>query len=433
MKLQKKFYVVMALLLTFGLVLNSTLAYAASLGDLEKEKKEISNQKSSLNQDINATSNELNKVKEEQNALKLEMQKIDAAMQDIIEKTKSLEKQISKKNEEISELKKEIKVLQKRIEKRDELLKDRARSVQATGGVVSYLEVLLGAKDFSDFINRVSAVTTILKADKSIIEEHKKDRENLEISREKLETDREKLENLKKQNEQQQAALNKKRQEKDNVLAELKDKEAEIQEEYMSLKEEQEVLAAQERSIQRLIEKEKQRIAEEKRKAEEEARKKQQNQGSSGGSGSSGPSQSTSKNGIFIRPINSGIVTSEWAPRWGSFHYGIDIANSIGTPIYAAASGEVSYVGPRGTYGNVVFITHMVNGQIYTTIYAHLSGWNVSAGQYVEQGQRIGSLGNTGRSTGPHLHFEIHEGKYRYGASVNPRKYVNFPPKGTWF
>lgn len=116
--------------------------------------------------------------------------------------------------------------------------------------------------------------------------------------------------------------------------------------------------------------------------------------------------------GYYIRPVY-GIVTSPYGSRKGGFHYGVDIGNKRGTPIVAAASGVVIKIvnGCRegnsscgGRYGNYITIQHS-NGT--KTIYAHLNTVGVSYGQNVSQGETIGTLGNTGRSTGPHLHFEI--------------------------
>lgn len=116
--------------------------------------------------------------------------------------------------------------------------------------------------------------------------------------------------------------------------------------------------------------------------------------------------------GYYLRPAQ-GIVTSKYGPRTGGFHYGVDIGNKRGTPIIAAASGKVvktlSYCvegksSCGGRYGNYVEILHS-NGT--KTMYAHLSKVSVSVGQSVSQGQQIGTMGSTGRSTGSHLHFEI--------------------------
>ena len=93
------------------------------------------------------------------------------------------------------------------------------------------------------------------------------------------------------------------------------------------------------------------------------------------------------------------------------------MAVSTGTPVYAAASGTVTFAGYKGSYGYLVIIDH---GNGYQTYYAHCSALYVSAGQSVAQGQNISAVGSTGNSTGPHLHFEI-----RYnGSTLNPQSYI---------
>lgn len=122
--------------------------------------------------------------------------------------------------------------------------------------------------------------------------------------------------------------------------------------------------------------------------------------------------------GKFINPT-VGRFTSPFGPRWGRFHYGIDVANSVGTDIKAADGGVVTRAGRAGSYGNLIIIDHQ-NGT--STRYAHLSRIDVKVGQTVEQGQSIAKMGNTGRSTGPHLHFEVRVG----GKAVNPLNYVKY-------
>jgi murein DD-endopeptidase MepM/ murein hydrolase activator NlpD len=108
-----------------------------------------------------------------------------------------------------------------------------------------------------------------------------------------------------------------------------------------------------------------------------------------------------------------GELTSTFGHRWGRNHDGIDLANDIGTPVRAARSGRVSYSGWSSGYGRVVMIEH---DQGYTTVYGHLSESFVAEGQYVKVGQSIAAMGNTGYSTGPHLHFEVRKN----GTPINP-------------
>ncbi|KDR96347.1 Murein DD-endopeptidase MepM and murein hydrolase activator NlpD, contain LysM domain [Peptoclostridium litorale DSM 5388] len=122
--------------------------------------------------------------------------------------------------------------------------------------------------------------------------------------------------------------------------------------------------------------------------------------------------------GSFINPTR-GRLSSPFGRRWGKMHEGIDVANSIGTPIYAADGGKVTYSGWKNGYGKVIIINHE-NG--YQTYYAHCSQLDVSNGSRVYRGQKIAAVGNTGRSTGPHLHFEVRKN----GTPQNPKKYVSY-------
>ena len=116
---------------------------------------------------------------------------------------------------------------------------------------------------------------------------------------------------------------------------------------------------------------------------------------------------------LFVIPT-TGVLTSGYGYRWGVMHYGIDIANQMGTPIYAAADGVVVEAGPASGFGMWVRIKH-ADGT--TTIYGHIDRALVSAGQRVKAGQQIATMGNRGHSTGPHLHFEVWNAS---GAKINP-------------
>ncbi|QDI91853.1 M23 family metallopeptidase [Salicibibacter halophilus] len=105
-------------------------------------------------------------------------------------------------------------------------------------------------------------------------------------------------------------------------------------------------------------------------------------------------------------------------------HNGIDIGGS-GVPVNSSESGEVSYVGYMSGYGNTVMVTHQIDGQTITTLYAHLASSNVSVGDSVSRSEQIGIMGNTGNTTGPHLHFEVHEGGWE-GSGVNTVDPMNY-------
>lgn len=117
--------------------------------------------------------------------------------------------------------------------------------------------------------------------------------------------------------------------------------------------------------------------------------------------------------GSFLWPVK-GEITSYFGPRWGSFHPGVDIAAREGTPVKATDGGTVVFVGWYGNYGQAILIDHG-NGKLIT-LYGHLSDYNVSEGDTVQKGDVIGYVGNTGYSTGAHLHFEVRV----KGSAVDP-------------
>jgi murein DD-endopeptidase MepM/ murein hydrolase activator NlpD len=125
--------------------------------------------------------------------------------------------------------------------------------------------------------------------------------------------------------------------------------------------------------------------------------------------------------GGYRWPLDAGIISSEYGERWGKMHKGLDLAADAGEPVYAVAPGEVIYAG-NGLhgYGNVVILRH---DRRYSSLYAHNSELKVKQGDQIEQGALVALLGNTGHSTGPHVHFEIRDGD----SAINPHTML---PKG---
>ena len=131
---------------------------------------------------------------------------------------------------------------------------------------------------------------------------------------------------------------------------------------------------------------------------------------------SSAPVVVSSGSGVLGWPV-SGPVTSGFGLRWGRMHEGIDIAVAEGTPVRAAGAGTVIYAGWMGGYGNLVVVDH---GNGLSTAYAHNSSLGVGVGQSVTAGQVVSYSGNTGNSTGPHVHFEVRVN----GSAVDPLGYL---------
>lgn len=120
----------------------------------------------------------------------------------------------------------------------------------------------------------------------------------------------------------------------------------------------------------------------------------------------------------WVMPIEGATFTSGYGMRWGRMHWGNDFGTPVGTPLRAMSRGTVTFVGHHGNMGNLVRITYWDGTETY---YAHMSRFSASSGDSVMPGDVVGYTGNSGRSTGPHLHLEIHPGG---GGPVNPAPWL---------
>jgi peptidoglycan hydrolase CwlO-like protein len=393
---------------------------ASKLSDLNSQKNKLSQEKSQVDSELNSADNKLKEIQNEQEAVQQEKKRIDYAIGETNNKMIRKSQEIEGKKGEIEQLKTEIQQITDRINKRNDMLKERVRSFQENGRV-GYLDVLVGAQSFGDFIDRMGAVATFVEADQDILRKHQEDKKLLEEKQNQLENDLASLENMLNELEVLKTQLSGELAKQNEVMAELEQQEDKAHAEVLAKEEEAQILAAQQAAIQQAIKMEQQRIA-----AEEEARRQQAAaNGGNSGTGGTGGAQPPVSSGSWTKPA-VGIFTSGLGQRWGTFHAGIDIANSVSVPIVAAADGVVirSYSSP--SYGECIFVSHFMNGQVYTTVYAHMSSRSVGSGAVVSKGQTIGYMGNTGDSTGQHLHFELHVGEWNASKSnaVNPLKYI---------
>ncbi|WP_245622902.1 murein hydrolase activator EnvC family protein [Lysinibacillus contaminans] len=419
-----KFFVAVAALFLF---IQTPSAYATNISDLKDEKKQVETKKNELNSSINAKSNAISSIEEKQQNLVDQIQTLNAEIDKTNSNIKAVLAEIDVANNEIEALKGSIEELMRKIEERDELLQERARAIQA-GGSVSYLDVLLGSNSFVDFIDRFSAVNALLEADRQIMRDQKEDKQKLEEQKQVLEDKRQNLEGKKTELQNLKSSLDGQKSEKNKLVDELEKEQEKLKSEKVLLEKEYSEALEISEELQKKIISEQNRLAEIARQ-EEARRKAAAAAGNANGGSSSSNVNAPESNGTWIKPTN-GRLTSPYGWRnlgaGPEFHYGVDLANKTGTPIWAAADGVVSYAAPLSSYGNVVILTHSINGQIYTTVYAHLSAFNVSTGSVVTQGDQIAAMGSTGRSTGPHLHFELHNGTWQGQAvgSVNPLLYI---------
>lgn len=317
-----------------------------------------------------------------------EKERLEKEAGDLQGRIEALDKTIAetKANLVVEEQKLEV-ATQKANEKYD-IFQERFR-IMCEHGDVSYIEMLLSAESFSDFIDKAEIMKEISRYDKQIFDEMDKARQQIEKSRDEIAKLKETQENYAKDLEGQKAALVKKQQEQESYIKALEKDTATYQ---RIIDEADAAMASLRASV----------------------------------SGSLSTSSGGKKyvGGEFTWPTPScHYITSHFSPRrknpvTGVYkrHTGTDIGASYGAAIVAANSGTVTLAGWNSGYGNCVIIDH---GGGKATLYAHMSAYNVSQGQTVSKGQRIGSVGSTGNSTGPHLHFEV----LINGAAVDPMQY----------
>ncbi len=272
-----------------------------------------------------------------------------------------------------------------------EAFAERASRMYKQGATMS-LEVLLDSGDAVDAFARSSYLRQVTQADRASIERLDASQVAVAAERERFDAERERLVEMQQEQEELLAEVQAIRDSRAMAAAEAR-------EQVRLLEEEQDDLEADQAELEALIE-----------RRQEEARAAQEAAATTGAASSSG----------FAWPMCA-PVTSEYGPRWGRMHRGIDQGASTGTPVGASKAGTVIFVDWQGGYGRLVLIDHH-DGVV--TAYAHLSSFAVSSGSSVSQGQTIGAVGSTGNSTGPHLHFETRVN----GRAVNPRQYLPGSP-----
>lgn len=413
-----------ALFLASSLLIEST-GTAATLDELKQEQQQNESQKGRLHTEIKNKETKVNDIEAAQTKVYDQIKKLDDEILSMNKKMETIVANINETNKEITSLTNSIQILSEKIAERDELLRERARAIQSSGSV-SYLDVLLGANSFVDFIDRFSAVNTLIDADKEIMHEQQEDQKALEEDKKSLESKRKELEDDKASLEKLKASLASQKTQKNALLDELEAKQEQLRSEKVKLEEEYSEALQLSKELQQSIQAEQNRIAELVKK--QAANSAASGSGSSSASSGGGGALPQVSGGSWTKPTTGRLTSGYgWRDFGGSeYHYGIDIANASGTPVVAAADGIVSYAAPLSTYGNAVIVTHSVGGQIYTSLYAHLSSYNVSVGTKVSKGMQIAKIGTTGRSTGPHLHFEIHAGTWvnQKTGNLNPLKFI---------
>lgn len=443
-------------LLTAGPAAGS--ADAASSSGLQNRLDDVKQKQLDNATKMDASKAKLSQVNQKQDKLLAAIVQSDKQIKSMQDKIRQKSQEVALNKAAAAQLQKEVNVLKKRIARRGRLLGGRIKTIYINGGAVNYLDVLMGSSSFGNFLDRLLAVKTIADHDHELISAQKKD-QTAQTDKQKtiqiqLSQTRRDLAGLSRLNQN----LNDEKAGQKQLLTKLNRQESDLNAAVMSSKEQSAVLQAQASVLNGQIAEAAAKDAA-KKKADTAAKSTSavksepgnsvsasvtqasstvapasQSSASSDGTSDSGNSAGTSAapaaGAHFIRPA-AGVITSEYGYR--SFdhkvHPGIDIANSTGTPIHAAADGVVFLAGWVTGYGNCVMISHRINGQLYTTVYAHMTRYVAATGQTVSQGQIIGYMGATGDAFGTHLHFELYVGPWTpppHRGSVNPRNYISF-------
>lgn len=311
-------------------------------------------------------------------------------------------------------------------------------------GTLSYWEVLFKSKSFTDLIDRLNMIREIAEADERLMEQMRLVTEEVAATKAKLETERANLEQSREEQEAAMAELEEKRAESDAVLQELNANHMEMEDLHAQYDAEKNALAAEIAQAEKEWYEAKKREEEEKRRQEEEEKRRQEEEEKKNNANKptepededepeeTEPEEEEEEDETnppaadagWLQPCSYVYISSAYGSRGSGWHNGVDFAAPGGTPIYATRSGTVTTAkalinssGNYYSYGNYVVINH---GDGFSSLYAHMSGFVVSAGQYVSQGQLIGYVGSTGNSSGNHLHFTI----FHNGRDVNPMNYL---------
>lgn len=338
-------------------------------------------------------SDQLQEARDAQAELEKQIEAIQSDKSKALEEKALLDRQNDKLRAEISLLQQQSDETQTRIteltQKEQEQYELFCRQVreEEERGTVSYWSVLFKASSFTDLLARMDFVNEVMDYDRQVISD-------LQTTRRQLTEDKAALEQQKSEMESSQTKLQQQVDAASTLIREYEETEAGHQ----AMLDE---AAEDEARIQALI-------------------RQQQSGGSSGGSGSSG-----SNSGVdgYIWPTNNTrVVTSPYGERWCPFHgyeshNGADIDAARGSAVLAAKSGRVIQAGWNGGYGISVMIAH---DDGITTLYGHMDGCSVSVGQTVSQGETIGICGNTGNSSGAHIHYTM----YKNGGTIDPLPYL---------
>lgn len=317
-----------------------------------------------------------------------ELSEVMGSLNELQAQANNLQKKSDTLQGKINDNQAKLEKKQQEMQARMLIYRKRLRDIYINGQI-NYLDVLLGAKDFSDFSSRMYLLQKIISRDLELLEKLKQDAAEINSRKEQLAAEMKEIKATQTELEAKKAKVNKLREQRAYMLYKAQEEEQSSQEEYERLLAISENIASMLRNME--------------------------NAGGGAPAGQGGTGQ-------FMWPCH-GPITSYYGwrthPIFGTtkYHSGMDIAVDSGTPIHAADSGTIVYSGWLGGYGNCVMIDH---GGGLVTLYAHNSALNVGEGQYVSKGAVVAYAGSTGYSTGPHCHFEVR----LHGELTEPLNYL---------
>lgn len=379
--MKKKTVTLVASLLCGSIMMATPYWYQAQDEDLTNQLSNIQQQMTNEANKKSEAEKTIGTVYEQLHAIQIELDTATAELKQVQADRIQLDKDITKTEAE-------LKAAQARLQSREKVFYKRVRDIYINGRL-SYLDVVVGSKDFSDFANRMEMLKRILQSDMDLINTIKTEREEIASKKAKLEEDRAKVLELEKVTQEKQNLINQKKAERQAVLERAMNDRDTAERAYNEL-------MASSASITAMLQ---QRAAE---RAAAAAAAASQGGGGGGATWVQGTGQLAAP---VVAPITSDFG---WRihPIYGTrrLHAGTDFGVDEGTPVHAADGGVVVEAGWVSGYGYTVIIDH---GNGMSTLYAHNSDVAVSPGQTVSKGQVVSYSGNTGGSTGPHLHFEV--------------------------
>ena len=406
--MKKQSLKVFSILIILIVVLQTTSVFAAT-------NTVLNSQKSENDKKITEKQSNLEDVKEEKSETQQQVNDLSSKISEYQSQIDELDSKIGDLNSKIEEAQNHLQQKQEDYEKNKKLAEERLVVMQEEGDT-SYLDFILKSSSLTDMISNFYLSSEVANADIELINKIDNEKKEVEKAKTELEDSKRDLDTSKAEKQGVSTQLQAAKNEKSAQVAKLSDDQKQIEEELDELQEANKQI---QKEINANVAKYQAQIAALNKKNNSSSKNNSSNNSGNSGNYNGGGS------GVLARPVASGSITAGMYYPSGSYHGAIDYGVSAGTPVYAAADGVVIKTANLTTsYGTYVVIQH-ANG--LQTWYAHGTSGSicVSEGQTVSRGQQIMKSGNSGHSTGAHLHFEVRVAPYNYNTCrVNPTNYM---------